>query len=318
MMRITYIFAALAWLAAAPLAAEESQPLIVLQISEQTLNRFLNGPVTQDMPVDEIIRDTRVVGNSRTVGTPRLTLVENGGGATFQVTFDGESVARTVGHRFPVVVYSRSRTVFTAEKTIAIEQLGDVVALPTNVDAKTLVTTENITTHRRRLIGRMVLRRAWQVVEGRRAQDTAIAEINAKKRIVEAFDAALQSRIAALEKQMVYRNFVAAIMPADSTPAYRTVTKGGYLTMAVFAEQPPSKTVDIQLPKLTFAEQPIQLWVHQSLVSKDIESTLASIDAVRRLLGWPVMLVASDPSARQRGPNWSLVDEWFLVQLNGV
>lgn len=300
------------------LRGDDNSPLIVWQVSEEALNRRSHEAIEHESQVNGVILATHVVGTAKTTGKPRVCLVDCDTGPTVKVMFSGETVSRTTGYHFPVVIYSRSRTDFTVEKLVSLDQLNDVAAHPTKFQATTDVVTENITTSRRRLLGKVVLRKAWQAVAASEPQAKAIAQRDAQRQIVAEFEKALKVRIEKMKKEMSLRDLVTAVLPADTAPVYRVVTKGGYLSVAVFAHDPESKIVDLNLPTLTIKEQSVQLWLHKSLAGDKLSTTENKISAARNWLAFTTFLsspAAADPAS---GPQWLAIEDWFVVQLSGM
>lgn len=300
------------------LAEEGNPPLIVLQVSEQTLNRLIDEDIERESDVNKEVLSAHVVGKAKTTGKPHVCLVECDAGPTIKAIFTGSTVSRTTGYRPPVVISSRAQTDFTVEKLIAIEQVGDVVPHSTRIRATTNTVTENITTHRRGPIGRLILRKAWRAVEASQPEADAIAQREAEKQILAAFDEALESRIEKMTKQMSLRALVAAVLPADSTPAYRSVTKGGYLTVAVFAHAPEERIVDLSLPKLPAKEQPVHIWLHKSVVTSNQSVAGTGVELAARWLAFPTLLTSTAGLGLQRGPQWITANDFFVVQLSGL
>lgn len=314
-------FASLSLMAAASftprLRGDDNAPLIVWQVSERALNRLGHDTIEHESEVNDVILATHVVGTAKTTGKPCVCLVDCDAGPTLKVMFSGETVSRTTGYHFPVVIYSRSRTEFTVEKLIAMDHLEDFAAHPTKFRATTETTTENITTSRR-LLGRLVLRKAWQAVAASEPEANAIAQRDAQRQIVAEFERVLKVRIEKMKQEVSLRNLVAALLPADAAPVYRTVTKGGYLSVAVFAHEPESKIVALNLPQLTVKAQPAQLWLHKSLAGDKPNVAGDKVSAARNWLAFTTLFsspAAADPA---RGPRWMAVEDWFVVQLSGM
>lgn len=308
---------ALLWGAAA-LGAEDNPPLIALQLSEQTLNRMIDETIERESDVNEIVLATHVVGKAKTTGKPSISLVDCDSGPTIKAMFTGSVVSRTTGYHPPVVIYSRSQTDFTVEKLLAVEQLGAVVPNTTKIQASTNTETENITTNRRGLLGRIVLRRAWRAVAANEPEANAIAQRDAERQIMTAFDEALAKRVERVQMRLSLRALVAAILPAGATPAYRSVTKDGYLTMAVFGRAPNERIVNIRLPELTAKSQPVQMWLHKSVVGENLNLAGGGVELARRCLTFPSLLISAAADEPQRGPQWITAGDWYVVQLSGT
>lgn len=301
---------------ALPLCGDDNQPLLVLQISEAALNRLIDETIERETNVDDVILATHVVGSSKTTGTPQLHLVDCDAGPTIKVIFAGTTVSRTTGQHFPVVIYSRSQTDFAVEKVIAIEQLGTVVPSPTNIRGSTATVTENITTHRRGVLGKIILRRAAKAVAASEPEANAISQRDTERQIVTAFNLAVASQINKVKKQVSVRNLVAALLPADATLDYRAVTEGGYLTVAAFASAPTVGFVDLKLPKLPVEEQPVQIWLHKSIIGPNVIAAGIGVELARHWLALPTFLGPVTSDEHPRGAHWITVDDWFVVQLN--
>jgi hypothetical protein len=327
------LIAASSWLAVLPAwAAETSQPRqIVVRVSREALDPFVEKQVDTTRPVAETVLGTYVTGKARTTGKPAVDFVPNPRQATFVVSLKGATVSRTVGTSGPATIYTRAETFFTATKEIRFEPGKGFVAQPAKITARTRAITEGIGTRRGGLIGRIVSRRAWARVNQVRPQVEAIARQKAERRIAAAFDDYLKTKLARLNRMTDVRPTLAVVLGSEGAPRFISRTTRDHLEIAAAPANAPGQFL---LPAATAqSDATFQIFVHNSLFGRplagafelldrtDGETSLAGRalaavpDVLRHRLGVPEI----PPLPIRTGPNlgYQKADDWIVVNIGG-
>lgn len=297
---------------------------IVLRLTGEAFAPLIDREVDETTPVNDVILGTPVRGRSRTVGVPKLALVDDDKAAAFVLTLSGTTVSKTVGHNGPAVIHSRSETYYTASKRVVFKAGEGFVAEPAKINARTRIITEGIGSTRRGFIGRSVVRRAAPQIDASRPAAEEVVRQKAMRRISATFDRFLEGRLVRLNRAADMREMVALVLRGETEPRYAFCTKDG--CMQITASFGNNATV-IQLPEMDEKAAPVQIWIHESLVGERIASIARQFDETRRganLLGRAIEVVPAviNPEAQkaevseQPGPPpaFVVVDDWFVVQ----
>ena len=328
-----FLFAAGSWLAVLPAwAAETSQPRqIVVRVSREALDPFIEKQVDTTRPVAETVLGTYVTGKARTTGKPTVDFVPNPRQATFVVSLKGATVSRTVGTSGPATIYTRAETFFTATKEIRFEPGKGFVAQPARIAARTRAITEGIGTRRGGLIGRIVSRRAWARVNQLRPQVEAIARQKAERRIAAAFDDYLQTKLARLNRMTDVKPMLALVLGSEGEPKFISRTTRDHLELAAGTVNAPRQ---IMLPAATAqSDATFQIIAHNSIFGRPLAGMFKSLDqtdgesnfAGRALAAMPEVLrnrlgLPELPELPiQAGPklDYQTADDWLVVNIGG-
>lgn len=318
-----------------PQAAPKSTPraVLVVRISEAALSRWIDREVTRITPVNTCFQGTHIVGDAFTVGRPRIVLRDNDKQAAFEMVFSGTTNSTTTGFHHPVTLYGRSNTRFTASKRIEFQAGQGFKALPAQVNLVTENHLDNIATHRRGLIGRIVRKRAWKQANASRPAALEFARSNARSRILTTFDSLLEKKLVELNKSVELRYFAEDFFNAKLPPIYQTSTHHGFLEMAIASQ--PGAAVTVNLPPIEGETKPIQLWMHSGLLGDNLNLGLSMLQEVGKdaeavlpagALAKPPQLlppIEIAPGVKAPAPQaapkkeqviWKSVKDWLVIQ----
>lgn len=312
-------------------AGDEARPRqprrIVVRLSTDVLASLIDKPVERRVPVDEEILETHVTGEAHVQGRPELEASEDPSAAAFDVTLSGTVNSKTVGRNGPAIIHGRSETQFTASSRVTFQPGQGFVAAPAEVKATTRSTTDKVTSTRRGVIGRVVVRKAWEQINESRDETAAIVRERTEQRIREEFDELLQARLERVNRSADVGLAVRALL-GDSDPHYTCSTSGGCLQIAASAGE--SDDAAASLPPLGHATGTAQIWVHNSIVGDSVAQSLRKLDLVRRSVESIVrtldvvprmIALPGEPSDRRIWPmnpiDYATADEWIVLQLGG-
>jgi len=315
-----------------PPTAEPCSHRVVVRLSDQLLNSLMTKGFSRETEVRDVILGTQIYGQARIDATPGVTLAECPDQATFQVTVEGTAHSRSIGYNGPAIIYSRSVTTFTATKQVVFEPGRGFYALPPKVLARTQTFTDGVGSSRGGIVGRVVRRKAGQQVAARHAESQEIARQKAEQRIALAFDRHMEQRLARLNRAAEFRSLViATLRPAGSgEPKYACCSTPKYLQIATnFGDGGPAIELPVKGP-LSAAAAPVEVWIHQSLVSGrlgvalELLSSQAGANDLLLALAAAARVIerqngkASRPLAALAG-NWPVkvnqLGEWSVVEV---
>jgi hypothetical protein len=294
---------------------------IVIRLTQSWFTSRINRPIDEQSAVDEIILGTRVRGAARTVGTPTIELCDDPDDISLQVVMTGSTVSRTAGSSGPVTVNSRSDTTFTATKQIVFTPGKGFTALPAAIAARTRVTTEDVRTSRRGLIGRIAERRARRQIDANRPQVTEIARQRATVRIAQAFDAQVDDMVAQLNRSADLRETIAMLRGPDKEPRYSCRSTDKFVEIAI---GPAGAGPSPLPPVLVDYDIPVQVWLHKSLVPQTIAPALARLQLLQsslqvilnrleRMLPVAFALAAPPNPPPRPSVNYQVVEDWTVL-----
>src|SRR4029453_3895135 len=88
--------------------APPTSRLIVVRLSADAFAALAATEIERHSPIDEVILGTQVVGLAYTRGRPAARLVGGPPGAGVNMGVTGPTQSRTIGHRGPITIHSRS------------------------------------------------------------------------------------------------------------------------------------------------------------------------------------------------------------------
>jgi hypothetical protein len=248
--------------------------------------------------------------------------------ARFTVVITGAVYSRTTGRSGPAIIRGHSITHFTATKQIVFEPGKGFYGLAPQVAAQAQCFTDDITSTRGGLIGRIVKRQASRQIAEQHAQLTAIARDRAARRIAAAFDEHMGQRLARLNRMVAVRAALAQLRELDDDPRVVCCTTPHYVEIADAGDALP---VPIVLPVLTAASPasaPIEIWIHGSLVPEKVASAIQTMftnpeqSAVPNALALLPGTFGKDAAAAihalvtENKVAVQNMGEWFVVELN--
>lgn len=315
-----------------------ARPVLVVQISQAALTKWIDREVTRTTPVDTCFHDTHVVGQAYTVGRPSILLPDNEQEAAFEMVFSGTTKSKTTGFHDPVTLYGHSDTKFVAKKRIVFQPGKGFRSLPATIQVDTKNYLDNICTHRRGIIGRIIIRKAWAQADAQRCEALEFARSNAKRRILDTFDRLLEAKLVELNKSVELRYFAEDFFGVKLPPIYQTSTKNGYVQLAISSK--PGTPVKVDLPRAEGETKPLQMWLHSSLLGPDVKIGLAMLQEAERgaesvlgpeALAKPPQLLppieiapgVKPPPPKQTGKPkpteviWGNVKDWLVIQFEG-
>lgn len=263
----------------APIVESRPDHFVVLRLSGRMLNSLLDDkPVNFSTGVNDVVLGTPVSGVAQVVGQPRVELEPSVDEARFIMRIQGTVFSRTVGNAGVVKVHGRSITRFTATQRVVFDPGKGFSALPPEIEASSQVFTDRIVPSRGGLIGRITERRAWEQVAEQRATVTAIARQRATARIAAAMERHMDERLARLNRTVEFRTLLANFRDQETgTSQLVCCTTPDYVEIG---DTLASGHATIVLPVLESASEanaPIEIWVHQKLVSERIANALKTI-----------------------------------------
>lgn len=273
--------------------------LVVVRLTPDVFASALDKAVDLETQVDDVILGARVLGHAHTTGKPLVEFMEDPRTAGFHVVLHGTTASRTTGHKGPVTVRSRSETRFTATKQVLFDPEKGFYALPTRVNARTRTVTDGIATRRNGPIGRLIRRKAAEQVEENKPLTTEIARQKAERRIAELFDQRMEPQIARLNQSLQFRESLLVLRGSDEESIYSCCSTRDYMQIVVAGQR--CEPQSIELPALTVKGAPVQIWVHESVVSSELAGKLMKLSPGRTGLAsifpWPTISTAATTSA---------------------
>jgi hypothetical protein len=320
-----------------PTASPASTPdrRIVLRITEEVFAPLMEREIDRTSPVREWMLGNLVTGQARTLGRPRVELIDDPNFAAFLVTIDGTTNSRGVSQSGPAIIHGGSETTFTATKRVVFAPGIGFFAEPAKIDARTRTFTQSVQSTRP-LIRGMVDRRARGEIAARRPQITQQARRSAERRITAAFDNFLAKHLARLNNIVAWRDRIAAIRGRDGQPLVTCSSHSGYLEIvASFNDEAPREREFVTLPELAADPAPVQIWVHQSLLGDGLKDVLGGL--VDRKLSYPTVLDdifagqvgtaaelqaqqfqagLGDPPSEPLPVSFTTAEDWYIVQVD--
>lgn len=312
-------------------SAEAPHAVAVIQISEQALSNLVDREIHRHTKVTDNFQGTPISGRAQTYGRPRIVLHPEEEAAAFEIVLSGTTSSRTVGDHYPVWIHSHADTKFTATKRIEFKPGHGFLALPADIKSETTNHIDAITLQRRGLFRNMILNRARQQVGALEVEAQAFAKLRAEQRILAAFEAVLEDRLDQLNRDVDLRSFAEGVFAVKLGPAYQCSTTPDYLQLVVSSD--PSQPCSCQLPELPVERQPLQVWLHRSLLSKELQAGLALIERANQetkilqstaglmptidsLQGVKLAAKTSSQVAGQ-SMTWTTAPGWLVLQFSG-
>jgi hypothetical protein len=268
------------------LAAPTTQPdavVLVVRVSESLVQPSRRGPVEQQTPVQMQVLGAQVSGTARTRGVISFDFTPRRGGAAFLVSFAGSTVSKTVSRSGPAVVGSTARTAFAATKEVHFTVDGGFVARPARTSVSSRRTTDSIRSTLPGLRGRIVRRVAQRRVQQNRATLNYITDATARQRITDSFDRQLGVLLHELnEKVYVVRPLLTKLRDDVDGTLYLS-TDRHYLYICLHSGQTNEPAAPV-LPDGGISRQPVQVWLHSSLVGEDSAGLLRTWSVIGRFV----------------------------------
>jgi hypothetical protein len=239
----------------------------------------------------------------------------------------GTHVSRTVGRSGPAIVHTRAETYFTATKRIRFQPGKGFVAEPAKIAVRTRTINEGVSSTRRGLIGRIVVRRASREVAALQPQLDAIARQRAETRIRAAFDRYTDTRLARLNESTDMRPAIAWLLGGEGEPSFALSTQNNCVQI-VASSASAEAFQPVELPAIGQSAAPVQIWVHESVIGDRIASLLKLVDQSSRRTTIAGRALDAVPSAikdslglsattKDVTPalNYATAQDWIVVQI---
>lgn len=256
---------------------EETPFPLVLRIDKSALLQLTNSDVDEHGLVDMFVLGTHAVGESRTLGSIRGVLIPDSTEASFDVRFQGNTVATTVGTHKPAVIYSRTFTDFNCTSHIAFDPRqgfvvvgGDVV-----VNGDTRLVFDGFAAMRpfgRRLICRMAERRARQSHE----QARKIADRDNKRQVREGFERQVAEAVRAANERTGLARYVNRFLGDQTTLQLYAKSSTDCIHIGI---GPAGEKYELMtaLPPSRDKSAPIEIWVYSSILSPPVAALVQGI-----------------------------------------
>ncbi|MFN0021728.1 MAG: hypothetical protein ACKVP0_26065 [Pirellulaceae bacterium] len=307
-------------------AEDPPRSRIVVRLDSEVLVPVIECPIEEVQAVDEVILGVRMIGDANVAGQPRIKVVDDPHEAAFSVVVTGTIHTRTTGRKGPVQIYSRSTTQFTATKRIAFQPGRGFVGETAEFAARTSSQPERMVANRGGILGRSIERRAWVRAAQSSEQVNQIVQAMAEKKVREAFDRLLESRLAQVNQLAQQRYLAAALL---GSRRYDCSTRGGWISIAVLSadesnsdSSPAPEVMRGRFGTLGREGPPIQVWVHEQVLGEPLAMLLWRVDLTRRFLGQLIVAnqafdksevaLSSQPSS-ERSYGFAMIDGWFVI-----
>lgn len=253
---------------------------VFVRLSPEAFAELKNRPIYNEATVNDLILGTTVQGRCLTTGQAELQTNEKDHGLLLVV--QGKCVTTSVGQNGPATIHSTTTTAFTATAPILYDEEHGFRAGEVTVAAKTDVNTHGIEAMQRGLIGRIV----ENVAERRVAEAKPMAAEIARQKAIARIQATVSEQLAAKLKEVNrslsrLHDMVAVINPELTRDGCFRAYKG-QLVLYFQADEIDHTALFRELPELTSTGE---LWVHQSVVDKDLQAQLSALTTVRDTAG---------------------------------
>jgi hypothetical protein len=123
---------------------ERKSPNLLFDISADAVNALVQRRVDRTEPVEEVIQDTPVHGNGRTLAAVRAELIPDATHAAVQVSLQGNVYSRTVGTRPFVFIYSSTVTSLDVRHRVVFDAKG-IRIFQERTHAESAITLHDVT-----------------------------------------------------------------------------------------------------------------------------------------------------------------------------
>lgn len=266
-------------------AADTPFPMVV-RIDESALRRFTNSNVDRRSPVNQIVLETRTVGESRTRGEIRATLMADSTEALFDIRFHGSTTTKTVGTQEPALIYSRTFTDFDCKRRIAFDpRKGFIVVGETAVAGDTRLVYDGFASTRnfgRRIVCRVAARSADQS----REQARRIADRDSKREVWKGFEKAVAQQIHQANEGTGLVRYITRFLGDQSTLQVYAKSSVDCIHIGIGPDGEKYEPMTA-LPPSREKSAPIEIWVHSSIVG---EPAVAAMQAASPQSALPPMV----------------------------
>lgn len=172
---------------------------IYIEFSAKFLNEFIQVPIDQNQPVEEMIMGMPVAGNADMHGMASMALIPNPDHAAFEVIVQGRADSTTSGGQMLVNVQSEGTSWFKARKRIEIGSDGFDL-YEASAEAKTTINQAAVSTEIPGRIGSLVGRIVGRVVEANRPQIDYEASEKAAYRAAKELDGRIDREVVRVQQ----------------------------------------------------------------------------------------------------------------------
>ncbi len=170
---------------------DRNEPALSVVIFKSLITQMTQRTIDQQLPLEDLIMGTKIVGTSHLVGRPEIHLLPDANGWKFEFLLNGTVESQTVGSQNYVRIHSRSSTEFQARKCIRISPEG-IQEQPCVSTAQTHSVTTAIVPKSSGTRGTIVKSIATRRVDESRPAADQIASHHAETRINDEIDRRFQ------------------------------------------------------------------------------------------------------------------------------
>jgi hypothetical protein len=240
--------------------------LVYVRISREFLQEYVNRAVEHDDYVSDSILGTNISGQAHTSGSIELMLQPARDAAVANIIFSGTIWSNTQGSNGPVVLHNTAQTGFQAWKQVVLTPSGVQIA-PAVSSAYTNSATNGIDSSLPGLRGNLAQRIAWRRVASMRPQADAIAADHAAARISQAFDAQMDTAIAALRRTLTSQLPRIRSAAGETPPAVRLSSTPNYVQIVLHRAN-ASREEQQMFPPALQDSPAVSVRVHRSVLGQ--------------------------------------------------
>jgi hypothetical protein len=257
-------------------ATEQLAYPLVIRIDHAALDTLTAGDINDRSHVDMMILGTRAVGDNFATGAMSVRLIPDRDEASFDLTFQGRTHARTVGTNGPAVIYSHIDTAFVCTRPVSFDATQGFVAGKTKITATTKLVYDGFGASRtglgRRLISRVAEKRSNESHE----QARQIAARDTERKILSSFDKVVDSQLATMNRQLNIVWYTNLFVGKGLAMQFAARSSKDCIHIGFGKQGSPSRLTVI--PTRREVSAPIEIWVHPSVLGEQVTKHLTLVD----------------------------------------
>ncbi|HBO42625.1 MAG TPA: hypothetical protein DD670_01555 [Planctomycetaceae bacterium] len=246
---------------------------LVIRMDHSALEPLEAREINHHGRIDTVVLGTHAVGESHTQGAISVLIIPDRDDASFDLSFQGRTHARTVGTNGPALIYSHTDTDFVCTRQISFDPRQGFVAVASTVVADTQLVYDGFGSSRGRLGHRLISR-----VAGRRAgecQEVArqIASRETEHKLLQGFDKLLNTQLTAMNQRINLARYVNLFMGEAAAMQLSARSSKDCIYVGVGHEGGPSRLTAI--PPRRAAVAPIEIGIHSTMLGGQVAKLLS-------------------------------------------
>lgn len=246
---------------------------LVIRIDHSALDRMEAHTINHHSRIDRVVLGTRAVGTSQTQGVISVLMIPDRNDASFDLSFQGQTHASTVGANGSALIYSHTDTDFVCTRQISFHPRQGFLAVASTVVTDTQLVYDGFGSSRdrfgHRLVSRVAERRAGKSQEEARQ----IAARDTEHELLQAFDRLLNAQLTTMNRSVNVARYVNLFMGEASAMQVSARSTKDCIYVGVGHDGSPTRLTAI--PPRRAASAPIEIGVHSTLLGEQVAKLLS-------------------------------------------